>query len=818
MKTITLITALLLASFIIKAQPGYKLLPDSALTLFQSNNPQEKVFLQTDRGNYLAGETIWMKAWCLLDEEPTYLSKILYVDVTDPNGNVLLKKMFQLDSLSSCSGYFEVPVEVASGTYSINAYTMWMKNFPEYIFKKGVQLYGSDYLDNKKIIPVRDKVTLNIFPEGGNLIAGLNNRIGFKATDAYQLPFHFSGYIKDDSGKKIVDIISSHDGMGATEFVVEPDKNYTAVINKSVGQELTFSLPKALEEGIVLRVENTNPNKVFIIVNVAEKNKAHYSKVNIVAQTNYTTVLKASVDLTQGQSALALNKKELPAGILQITIFNENYLPLAERIVFIENYKLIKPDLNIITKNFEPKGLNRISFTTSQHSHQSLSCIITSYLPGVSPHNSIVENIASCFLLTSDLKGYIHNPGYYFKDKAPETLRKLDLLLLTQGWRRFEWKEIMNNAFAHLKYPVESSIQFKGKVFKNNSKTPVENGFVSFIINAADSTKSIVQADLNNKGEFFLTDINFKKVAKIFYMGTDRMKANNIVEVKLEPNYIDSLKKSPNISIVNFDTISLQKQTDDFSKSTIEKLNEQKAKTLETVTVKGKQMRPEDKLNEQYSTGPFRVLQGYVIDPSSQRVGKTIWQMIQERVPGVKLEYNADNPIDPLVSFGRFEAFAEDQGFETETETHEERGIAYFLNEIKVPKDVVNNINVEDVAFIKVMKNEAAALGARQGAIAIYTKYGGDGSRAVFEKGYNAINVAGYEIVKNFYQPEYAYDPSKSNMPDNRQTLYWNGNMAPFNKKYNIQFYNNDIGKKYQVTIQGMNKIGEFVYFHQILD
>lgn len=821
MKTCLLLATCLLTTSLLYAQQTFKFLPDSALSVFQANNPQEKVFLQTDKSSYLAGETIWMKAWCLLDDAPTYLSRILYVDVTDPKGNVILKKMYRLDSLSSSSGYFEIPVEAATGTYSVNAYTMWMMNFPDYIFKKSVQVYGSDFRDVKNPRINRDAISLKFFPEGGNLISGVSNRVGFKATDGYNLPLNFTGYIKDKSGKKIVEIAAAHDGMGVTEFTAEPGNIYTAVIIRNAQSELTFQLPKVQIEGVALRVENSNPNKLFILLNAADGNKARYGKIRVVAQINYTPVLKATLDLTQGQAAVALNKKDLPAGILQVTAFDENYLPLAERITFIENYTLIKPGINFVTKNTNAKGLNRLSLSVPQQTRESLSCLITSYVPGISTDNSLEENIASSFLGTSDLRGYIHNPGYYFKDKSPETLRNLDILLLTQGWRRFDWKVIMNPSSGNLKYPVESSINLRGKVFKNNSKTPVENGFVSFIIKRADSTRMLAQADLNSKGEFLLPDVNFNKEANVSFMGTDKAKANNIVEVNLEPNYIDSLKRSPNIATANLDTTTLQSEADAFSKSAIERLEEQKAKTLEAVTVKGKKIRPEDKLNDDYASGPFRALPGYIIDPSNQRTGKTIWQMIQERVPGVKLEYNADNPIDPLVSFGRFEAFPEDQGVDGEENNgmQNERGVTYYLNEMRVPKDVINNINVDDVALIKVLKNEAAALGDRQGAIALYTKFGGDGARAVFEKGYNTVKMAGYEIVKNFYQPEYAYDPAKNNMPDNRYTLYWNGNMSPSaNKKYNVQFYNNDIGKQYQVTVQGVNKKGELIYLHQLID
>ncbi len=110
--------------------------PDSALADFRENYPQEKVYLHTDRDMYGAGETIWGKLWCLLDQAPSYLSRIAYVELTDRNGKVLQKKMYRLDSLSSAAVDIDIPSGLSTGTYSISAYTLWMLNFPAFINQK----------------------------------------------------------------------------------------------------------------------------------------------------------------------------------------------------------------------------------------------------------------------------------------------------------------------------------------------------------------------------------------------------------------------------------------------------------------------------------------------------------------------------------------------------------------------------------------------------------------------------------------------------------------------------------------------------------
>ena len=147
---ILFILLLLIACTISQAQQTVISRQDSALKKFRNDYPQEKVYVQTDKLHYASGETIWMKAWTQLEESPGYLSKVLYIDLVDKTGKVIQKKMFQLDSLGSTAADFELPLEIKSGNYSINAYTLWMLNFPEFIFHKDIFIYGDDYLASRK--------------------------------------------------------------------------------------------------------------------------------------------------------------------------------------------------------------------------------------------------------------------------------------------------------------------------------------------------------------------------------------------------------------------------------------------------------------------------------------------------------------------------------------------------------------------------------------------------------------------------------------------------------------------------------------------
>lgn len=795
--------------------------PDSALAAFKNNYPQEKVFLQTDKTYYFPGETIWMKAWCALDGAPSYLSRILYVDLVNTQGEVISKKMYKLDSLGSTPADIDLPEQIKSGNYTLNAYTLWMLNFPQFVYHRNIFVYNSS--GYQKATPGTPGISMQFFPEGGELIAGSKSRIAFTATDKNGWPVAVQGTVNDNTGKVAASFSTEHDGMGVFEMDVETGKTYSATITN--GGKAQYKLPVVKEEGIGLRVENTNPNRAFVLLSRAEKNKEKYGLLKLVAQMYHQVVFKAELNFDEGQMAAPIPKKNLPPGIMQVTVFDARNNPLAERLVFVENYKLIDPGITADTLNTKARGRNQFSFSINDINTATLSCLVTSDITGITTNRE--DNIASSLLLTTDLPGHINNPGYYFKNKEPQTLHHLDLLLMTRGWRRFEWKRILQNDYVSLKYPVESAITFSGTVTKSDRREPVKDGKVSFIIKGDDSTSLLAEATLTDKGEFLLNNVNYMKSAAVAYMGTNNKKDNFVVDVKLNPAYIDSLKRSLYYAGINLDTINpankhalgkyIEQQMNGADNSPFKN-----AKTLQGVTVTAKKLSREDSLNREYAGGPF--LMGKSIDPSQTKHARTIWQIIQQTVPGVTVE---GNPFDPKVSFNRFgglgnEEFSVNAGGSSDGGISNDivmqtNGIAYFLNEVNVSKDIINTLSVEDVALIKVLKNEGAVLGASQGVIALYTQKGITAGKLPFEKSYTVIKREGYAIVRQFYSTDYSQQPDMQG-PDNRHTLYWNGKISPAKDgKYRFRFFNNDTSKQFRLVIQGIDKDGQLIYTEKLI-
>ena len=195
-------------------------------------------------------------------------------------------------------------------------------------------------------------------------------------------------------------------------------------------------------------------------------------------------------------------------------------------------------------------------------------------------------------------------------------MQHLDLLMLTNGWRRFEWKKILNNEFATLKYPVETGLWIGGKVTLSDRKEPVKEGRVSLLIKGEDSTSIMAEAHLTDKGEFLVKDIFYNRKAAILYQGTNNKKEKLIVDVHLIPSHIDTLKRSAYRPQANLDTLDINNSRNtlaSFLKGQTQ-LDTSGANYLGNVTVKAKRLSKEDSLNNEYTNGIFTM--GKAIDPS----------------------------------------------------------------------------------------------------------------------------------------------------------------------------------------------------------
>lgn len=769
---------------------------------WRSNYPQEKVFLQIDRNRYAGGEVLWFKATCTYDGKPSFLSKLMYVTITNKQGVILSKSMYKLDGNATANGTIDISNKWSSDSYNVNAYTLWMQNFPTYIASQNIYIYNSDYIKSKQASTKEsEKIYIDFFPEGGNLIEGINQRCAFKATNHLGYPINIHTVLQDELGNTIASLKTDHDGMGVFEIEPQSTKTYQVKLTNKKGQPFAFTLPKQ-QQGFSLSVANSNPNKLFISVNKSEQEKQQ--KVIVTAHSNGKLFFIDEFNFSEDKTATALSKKNLPSGILQVTLFDTSGNPLAERIAFIENYKLNKPTISSITKNLQPKALNEFLVTVDSTQNANASVLVSAY--NAKATNEFQNNIASQFLLTSDIKGYVHNAGYYFIDKSPQRLQHLDLVMLTNGWRRFTWKQIIDKDSLSIQYPIESNLSFKGKVFKSDRTIPITNGTVAMMLRGEDSSKILYDAVITDKGEFIADSIELKKKGILYYMGTNALKQRFPVDVKFYENYIDTVTKELAKPILSNDTTDLAYQNSDYDTyfyKKIAQLQGEDIQQLGEVKVYTKKLSRIDSLNDAYTSALFN-MSDQTLDVSKATGGYiNIWQYLRQYVVGLNVDPFAQGG-DIAVTFNRnnsLDAVSEDAN----------DNVRFFLNEVEVSASVIDNVTVDEVALAKIYKGGSAmALGASRGAIAIYTKKGIN-YKPIYQKEFSQKEVQGFSWAREFYSPVYK-TPESFNQIDKRLTLFWKANISLKNNTQQFSFYNNDVSKGYHITVQGMDKTGQLIF------
>jgi len=542
-----------------KQNPANSRLQDIAVSLngFSNKVPVEKVHIHFDKPYYSLGDTVWMKAYVVNETNGlSVLSKFLYADLVNNKDSVKTSLRLPLTNGLGWGGITLSDSLLKAGNYHIRAYTNLMRNFgEEYFFDKAVKIgnalppiAGKGILSpiKAKTIPKNEvqatpdkndpaAISVQFFPEGGDLVNGLISKVGFKAVGAEGLGRRISGYVVDKDNIQMTTFQSEHAGMGA--FVLHPDagNNYTAVIKLNDGDEKRVELPKAKDKGYSLSVIQTESN---VIVNIqASKDLLNSGEIALVAQANNTILYTGKKELSSNAFTTVIPKSRFPEGITQFTLFSPDYQPVAERLVFIRNDD---KHLNIKVTTDKPdyKQRKRVHLNleiTGQDGKPvtgAFSLAVTD--EGKVPYTEGDEkSIFSNLLLSADLKGYIEQPNYYFTDIIADKDKQLDDLLLTQGWRRFVWNEVLTGTYPAITFQPEKGRGVNGRIVTDKGK-PVPNAKVTLLVNVAGG--AILDTVANAEGRFSF-DFPFRQGTTFNVAATDAKK-NTDLKVEIDKQQV----------------------------------------------------------------------------------------------------------------------------------------------------------------------------------------------------------------------------------------------------------------------------------------
>jgi len=474
-----------------------------ALLLSSQTQVQEKVYVHTDNECYFVGDTLWYKAYVVRADQlvPTDMSRILYVELLTPDGLLVERQHIIISSNGYTCGQFVLPDSLYSGYYELRAYTRWMLNF-----NTGHQRYSKDdtwYFYNKQmaadffrtwddlysrvfpvysksekpgdyderrmyqrpkqeiIPPKKDKLLVSFYPEGGHLIAGVENRVAFEAVDQYGEAINIKGVIHVNGGLSQT-IQTEHMGRGI--FTITPsDKRMEAQFTFR-GKKYDVSLPHAEQQGVAIRLEGSQ-------LHIVSKNLPHDKDYAVSILCRGSLKYFEPCDLTNSQLTIPFDS--LLTGVNELTLFDSDGRIWASRLFFVNHHDY---DNSLIT--FEPSSVSLQSSAVTYQPYEKVELPIvcqgvtepTVFSLSIRDTNTDEPtynngNLMTDMLLSSDLRGFIASPAYYFEADDETHQRHLDLLLMVQGWRKYKWNELADTTRTMV-YQPETTLTVEGIVCK----------------------------------------------------------------------------------------------------------------------------------------------------------------------------------------------------------------------------------------------------------------------------------------------------------------------------------------------------------------
>jgi hypothetical protein len=322
-------------------------------------------------------------------------------------------------------------------------------------------------------------IDLQFFAEGGELAAGQNGTVAFKALDEYGKPTDVEGNIVNKKGDVVSSFKTYHQGMGVVNFTPEADEIYTAKITSPIALKTKYALPIAKKDAYALHVADqskTNLQVEFIAPKAGE--------IYLVAQNAGKMVFSEAIEAKAGKNTVNIPSAKFQVGITQITLFDGERLPRAERLVFSNPHAALNVSVKTDQEKYLPREKVKLTVEVKDEKGNpvqgdfSLAVVDDKLLTFADDRQG---HVLSAILLQSDVKGKIEEPNFYFDNESdvsrpkPEIsrARAMDNLLLTQGWRRFTWEQVNKGEVANTKFASEKGL-VKGNTF-DGQNLPMAN-------------------------------------------------------------------------------------------------------------------------------------------------------------------------------------------------------------------------------------------------------------------------------------------------------------------------------------------------------
>jgi hypothetical protein len=739
---------------------------------FRVKNPIEKIFLHIDRTGYVTGETMWFKVYCTngSNHKLSAMSKVAYVEIISISGQSVVQGKIELTE-GVGHGTFFLPATLSNGGYTVRAYTNWMKNYGhEYFYEQSITIINPFKTPEQTAAKKANSVDAQFLPEGGNLVHGIPGKIAFRVTDSNGKGISFRGSILTANGNTVVSFTPTQFGIGTFEFTPDHGEQYKAVIVDENNNSHIVALPQVQTSGFSLRL-NTKPETIELSVMSTVSDLAS-PVVYLFVHCRNQIISSKSGFLKNGSIGFTIDKNDFGEGVNHITIFDANKNPVCERLYFRIPKQELKIALRTDNAVFATRENVKVAITTTTESGVALEGDLSL---SVYRRDSLSypehQKMVSYFLLSSDLKGRIESPDFYFEQRSEELF---DQLMLTHGWRRFTWSSVLKPPSALPEFTPElQELVVHGKLLDETGR-PAKN-IVAYFASPSNSIQLFTSfSDASGRIKFALK--NFHGSRKVI-LQTD-LNRDSLYEFKLDDPFVkeyrpaaQSLALLPEFEKEITDRSIGMQIEDIFRKDTVEN-----DVVKDTTSFYG-------------TADEIYYLDDFTRFPVMEEV-------MREYVPGVWVRKRKD-------------------GFYFKVLDNVTKSV--FQEEPLVLLDGVPVFDIDKImAFdpLKIRKLEVMTRLFFVGRVSFpgivsYSTYTGDLGGFTLHPKSITIDFEGLQNKREFYHPKYDSETTRSSRePDQRHLLLWSPEIKTVNGKAEVEFYTSDRSGTFQIDVHGISKNG----------
>ncbi len=727
---------------------------------------QEKIFVHTDRAAYLTGEIFWFKIYLLnaQSHQSSSLSKVAYLEILDAENVPILQTKVEIENGVGYGSLF-IPATINSGNYRVSAYTQWMRNKgPDSFFYCDITLINPFKKIIKNKLSTQFVFDTQFLPEGGDLVEGLPSRVIVRAVNEQGFGINYKGIVMADQ-----DTVAAFKSIrfGFSSFLFTPqNKTYRAFIKPENEKWKEVTLPAIQPQGVTLQVATKNNQLEIKLHCKNDGNKTYYlvahqrGKIKTSIRFSGSTLLQATLPIDT-----------LSFGVNALTVYDRDFEPVCERLYFRKPTNKPLLDLQLSSSSAANRSKVQVKLTSSQSDKINLSVAIYE-------NDSIgqfkKQQIDHYLLLTSDLKGTIESPEYYFLNNHEEANQLLDLMTLTHGWSRFTKKNSDDYSQKSVFAPELRGHIVRGRITEQY-KNPV-NGITTYLASPSKNIR-LYPSVSNRLGEVKFEMRNFRGPKKIV-LQTDFQKDSTYQFEIISPfsGVHAQRNKYPILISPAFAPALMQRSVAMQANSIYNEVTSQEYKS-DSITFYGK---PDEQYKlDDYTRFPVleEVLREYVTGVwVRKKEGKFVFQM-PDKVEGYMLDGTPLAILDgvPMFSISRL----------------------LELDALKI-KEI-------DVVGKKYYLN-----GVTFNGIVSFRTYQGDLGGLVMDAKALTIDYEGMQTRKEFYAPMYdSPNQVKSRIPDRRTLLLWKPDTKIDSRGESIfDFYTSDMKGFFTIEVQGMDDHG----------